>query len=681
MPGGANLVFKMTCEDKGAKMAHETHEEVEVSLDRNSLDELAERVRAVLDIQDRRYGFPPRTYAKCFVGNEAVQRLVQEQIASDEGDAVRLGNMLLNAGVFHHVQNAHAFENAYLFYRFVADEDHGTVARKPDGNAVSWADFIAPLTSSEDAPVSLQAAIPERDPELAQFVQDDLETLGVSPLDTHNARLLDLTHPKSWVNPTPKATYNLVVIGAGTGGLVSAAGSAGLGARVALVEAHLLGGDCLNVGCVPSKALLRCAKAAVAVRHAADFGIRIDGQMSIDFGYVMERMRQLRAGIAPNDSVQRFTEDLGVDVFIGRGRFTGRNTIEVNGTTLNFAKAVIATGGTAAIPPIPGLAEAPYLTNATLFNLTALPPRLGVIGAGPIGIEMAQAFQRFGAQVTVFARDTHILSKEDPEAARVVEASLRRDGVAFELGARFKRIESQHGQPPVSVILETDAGERAFEVDALLMATGRKPAVNGLGLAAAGIDFDERLGIHVDDRLRTSNSDVFAVGDVASKYQFTHMADFMARMVIRNALFFGRDKFSNFLIPWATYTEPEIAHVGLYERDLQARDIAYNTFTREFADVDRTVVDGEPEGFVKIHVKKGSDEILGATIVSSHAGDMISEITVAMQSGMGLGKLASVIHPYPTAAEAIRQCGDAYNRARLTPTVRSIFDRLMSLRR
>lgn len=662
-------------------MANETQVDVEVALDRSSLDELAARVRAALDIQDRRYGFPPRTYAKCFVGNEAVQRLVDEQIASDEADAVRLGNMMLNAGIFHHVQSAHPFENAYLFYRFASDEDHGAVARKPDGNAVSWVDFIASLTSDADAPVSLQPSMPERDPHLAQFVQDDLAHLNVSPLDTHNAKLLDLTHPKAWVNPVPKATYNLVVIGAGTGGLVSAAGSAGLGARVALIEAHLLGGDCLNVGCVPSKALLRCARAAVAARRAAEFGVRIDGDISVDFGYIMERMRRLRASIAPHDSAKRFTEELGVDLFMGRGRFTGKHTIEVNGQTLNFAKAVIATGGTAAIPPIPGLAEAPYLTNATLFNLTELPPRLGVIGAGPIGLEMAQAFQRLGSQVTVFVRDTQILSKEDPDAAQVVEASMRRDGVALELGAHLKRIESQNGQPPVTVVLETDAGERRFDVDALLIATGRKPVVDGLGLEAAGIEYDKRMGIRVDDRLRTSNPDVFAVGDVASKYQFTHMADFMARMVIRNALFFGRDKFSNFLVPWATYTEPEIAHVGLYEKDLQARHIAYNTFAREFADVDRTIVDGETEGFVKIHVKKGSDEILGATIVSRHAGELISEITVAMQSGMGLGQLASVIHPYPTAAEAIRQCGDAYNRARLTPTVRSLFDRLMSLRR
>jgi pyruvate/2-oxoglutarate dehydrogenase complex dihydrolipoamide dehydrogenase (E3) component len=231
------------------------------------------------------------------------------------------------------------------------------------------------------------------------------------------------------------------------------------------------------------------------------------------------------------------------------------------------------------------------------------------------------------------------------------------------------------------MILEDGTGERSLEFDALLVATGRKPAVRGLGLEDAGIAYNERMGVTVNDRLQTTNPDVYAVGDVASTYQFTHMADFGARLVIRNALFYGRDKFSNLLIPWATYTDPEVAHVGLYEKDLQERNMAFMTFTREFADVDRGIVDGETEGFVKMHVKKGTDQILGATIVGSHAGEMISEITVAMQSGMGLGRLANVIHPYPTAAEAIRQCGDAYNRARLTPTIKAIFHRLMAFKR
>ena len=662
-------------------MTQEERMDVEASFEDTDLEALTKRLRRVLDIRDRKYGFPAKTYPKCFVGSEAVAQLVKEGIASDEDDAVRVGNMMLNAGVFHHVLDAHAFKNENLFYRFLSDEDHGSVGRKPDGSAVSWADFISPLKSAADPKLTLQPEIPERDPDLALFDQVDLEACGTSPLDEHNTQYLDLLHPKEWVDPNAKDRYNLVVIGAGAGGLVSAAGAAGVGARVALIESHLLGGDCLTVGCVPSKALLRCAKAAAAVRNAAEFGVNISGEISVDFGFIMERMRRLRASIAPVDSAQRYSEKLGVDVFMGKGKFTSKNTIEVNGQTLNFAKAVVATGGTAAVPNIPGLKEAPYLTNASIFNLTKLPARLGVIGAGPIGLELAQAFQRFGSRVTVFSRSDKILPKEDPDAAKIVEASLRRDGVTLAYNVNYKGVESRAGEPPVTMVIEDDAGERTLEFDALLVATGRKPTVRGLGLTDAGVEYDERMGVKVNDQMQTTNPNVYAVGDVASKYQFTHMSDFGARLVIRNALFFGRDKFSNFIIPWATYTEPEVAHVGLYEKDLEEQNIAFATFTREFSDVDRGIVDGETEGFVKIHVKKGTDQILGATIVGSHAGDMISEITVAMQAGMGLGKLASVIHPYPTAAEAIRQCGDAYNRSRLTPTVKGIFNRLMAFKR
>jgi|GEM_PF-84553 len=664
-------------------MTTDNHEETVASLDGESLEDLSRRVRELFDIQDRAYGFPSKTYPKCFVGSDAVANLVEAGIALDEEDAVRVGNMLLNAGVFHHVLDEHSFKNENLFYRFMEDEDHGKTARRPDGTMVRWADFMAPLTRQEETPFSLQPAVPERDPGLAEFAQEDLEACGVSPLDEHNTRFLDLLHPREWIDPEPKPVYNVVVIGAGAGGLVTAAGSAGVGARVALIEAHLMGGDCLTVGCVPSKALLRCAKAAAAVRHAGEFGVKIDGDVSVDFPFVMERMRRLRAQIAPVDSAERFASKLGVDVFIGKGRFNGKDQIEVNGKTLNFKKAVVATGGTAAIPPIPGLQESPYLTNASIFNLTELPQRLAVIGAGPIGLELAQAFQRFGSQVTVFSRSDVILPKEDPDAATLVGDALRADGVQFHYNARYKRVEGREGggKHAVNMVLEEEGTERRLEFNALLIAAGRKPTVDGLGLDTAGIEYDARTGITVNDKMQTSNPNVFAVGDVASKYQFTHMSDFGARLVIRNALFFGRDKFSDFIVPWATYTDPEVAHVGLYEKDLEERGIAYATITRHFDDVDRTIVDGETDGFVKIHVEKGKDRILGATIVGSHAGDMISEITVAMQAGMGLGKLASVIHPYPTAAEAIRQCGDAYNRGRLTPTVKTIFNRLMAIRR
>jgi pyruvate/2-oxoglutarate dehydrogenase complex dihydrolipoamide dehydrogenase (E3) component len=663
-------------------MSKQNSDDERVSLKNTDLDALRNSFRIIVDIRDRQYGFPAKTYETCFVGSEAVAQMIEKGLAADEDDAVRLGNLMLHAGIFHHVQRAHAFKNEYLFYRFASDEDHGGVPDAvDDGSLVKWTDFLGNLTWTKGIDGSLQPTLPEPDSELASMDQIDLEAIGVSPLDEHNARLLDNVHPKKWLNPQPKPSYNLVVIGAGAGGLVSAAGAAGVGARVALIEDHLLGGDCLNVGCVPSKALLRCARAAAAVRDAGRFGVRIDGEITVDFGYVMERMRRLRAQISPVDSAQRYSGQLGVDLFMGRGVFTGKNSIEVGGKTLTFAKAVIATGGTAAIPNIPGLADAPYLTNSSIFNLTELPKRFGVIGAGPIGMEMAQAFQRLGAKVTVFSRDEQILPKEEPEAVAIVKESMINDGVAFVFNSTYKRIEGKGEGGPVRVVLDDGGTETIFEFDALLIATGRKPAVAGLGLELAGVEFDARLGVAVNERLQTTNSDIYAVGDVASKYQFTHMADFMARLVIKNALFFGRDKVSDLLIPWATYTDPEVAHVGLYEKDLKERNIPFATFKREFSEVDRGIVDGIASGYVKIHVAKGKDRILGATIVGSHAGDMISEITVAMQAGMGLGRLAGVIHPYPTVAEAIRQCGDAYNRERLTPAVKSIFYNFMALRR
>ncbi len=663
-------------------MSKQNSDDERTALTSNDLTELRRTFRAIVDLRDRQYGFPAKTYTSCFVGREAVAQLIKSGLAADVDDAVRLGNALLHAGIFHHVQRAHIFKNEYLFYRFASDEDHGGLPNAvADGSLVKWSDFFGIVTSAKDTDGALQAALPTPDAELADMDQIDLEAIGVSPLDEHNARLLDNVHPKKWLDPEPKSSYNLVVIGAGAGGLVSAAGAAGVGARVALVEAHLLGGDCLNVGCVPSKALLRCAKAAADVRDAGRFGVRVNGKVSVDFGYVMERMRRLRAQISPMDSAKRYSAQLGVDLFMGRGVFTGKNSIEVGGKTLTFAKAVIATGGTAAIPNIPGLAEVPYLTNNSIFNLTELPKRFGVIGAGPIGLELAQAFQRFGSEVTVFSRSEQIMPKEDPEAVETVKASMQKDGVTFNFHSVYRRIEGKDKNGPVRVVLEADGMEKVLEFDALLIATGRKPSLAGLGLEHAGVAFDARLGVTVNDKLQTTNPDIFAVGDVAGRYQFTHMADCMARLVIKNALFFGRDKVSDLLVPWATYTDPEVAHVGLYEKDLQERNIPFTTFKRDLSDVDRGIVDGIAAGYVKIHVEKGKDRILGATIVGGHAGDMISEITVAMQAGMGLGALAGVIHPYPTLAEAIRQCGDAYNRERLTPIVKSIFHNLMALRR
>ncbi len=414
-------------------------------------------------------------------------------------------------------------------------------------------------------------------------------------------------------------------------------------------------------------------------------GVEVEGTVRVNFGKVMERLRRLRAGISHHDSAQRFTS-LGIDVYIGHGEFSSPNTIEVNGQTLRFKTAVVATGGSAALPPIPGLKEAPYLTNASVFNLTALPKRLVVIGGGPIGLELAQAMQRFGSQVTVLIRSGSIMPKEDDDARAIVLESLLKDGMDLNFNLKFLRVEhqppSEEGDfPLIKVFVEQDGQEKVFECEALLVATGRKPNVSNVGLEKAGIEYNTRDGVKVNDQLQTTNKAVYAVGDCCTKFQFTHAADFMARIVIRNALFFGKAKFSDLLIPWATFTEPEVAHVGLYPRDMDAKKIPYDTFTKEFQDNDRAILEGQTEGFVKIHVKKGTDRIIGATIVGEGAGDMISELSVAMQSKVGLGSLAGVIHPYPTRAESIRQAGDLYNKTKLTPVVRSLFRNLMAIKR
>ncbi|MDG2332880.1 MAG: mercuric reductase [Myxococcota bacterium] len=489
-------------------------------------------------------------------------------------------------------------------------------------------------------------------------------------------RLLDLVHPPEWQNPSPKGRYNLVVLGAGTAGLVTAAGAAGLGARVALVERAELGGDCLNVGCVPSKSLLRSAHAAAELREAEALGVRNSGGGSVDFAAAMDRMRAVRARIAPNDSAARFSEELGVDVFFGEGRFSGRRQLEVAGQTLNFRKAVIATGARAAVPPIPGLEEAGYLTNENVFDLEELPARLLVLGGGPLGCELAQSFARMGARVTLVELADQFLPREDPEAAQLLFEQLERDGVEVRLSTSLARVQGLPGGEK-NALLARAGSEENVACDQILVAVGRAPNVNGIGLEAAGVVHDRVRGVHVDDTFCTANPNIYAAGDVCMAHKFTHAADFAARAVIQNALFavgpFGRKKHSDLTIPWCTYTDPEIAQVGLGEAEAAEQGIEIETFTRPFSEVDRAIADGRDAGFVKIRVARGSDRILGATVAGYGASDLIGEIAVAQAAGLGLGALAAVIHPYPSRAEAIRQLGDAYNRTRLTPLVKRLF--------
>ncbi|MBO0349550.1 mercuric reductase [Phormidium pseudopriestleyi FRX01] len=501
------------------------------------------------------------------------------------------------------------------------------------------------------------------------------EEPALQPLDEYNQSLMSHVHPVDWVNPSPAANYDLVVIGAGTAGLVVAAGAAGLGLglKVALIEKSLMGGDCLNIGCVPSKCLIRSSRVVAQMREASAFGIQSPDAIDIDFAAVMQRMRRIRAGISHHDSAERF-RNLGIDVFLGPAEFVDSGAIAVNTHILRFKTAVIATGARATRPQIPGLAEAGYLTNETVFSLTECPPRLAVIGGGPIGCELAQVFQRLGSQITLFHKHGHLLDREDADAAEIVQQQLLRDNLKLVLDCTLEKVET------------TDAGKvihyrqnnviNTVVVDEILVGAGRTPNVDGLNLDAVGVKYDARRGVVVDDYLQTTNPRIYAAGDICMNWKFTHAADAAARIVIKNTLFspfgLGRSKLSSLVMPWVTYTDPEIAHVGLYEREAQEKGLETNTITIPFSTVDRALADGEPEGFVKILHKRGSDQILGATIVARHAGEMISEITLAIATKQGLSALSNVIHPYPTQAEAIKKAADAYRRTLLTPRTQSL---------
>jgi pyruvate/2-oxoglutarate dehydrogenase complex dihydrolipoamide dehydrogenase (E3) component len=426
-----------------------------------------------------------------------------------------------------------------------------------------------------------------------------------------------------------------------------------------------MGGDCLNVGCVPSKAVIAAARSwRRAADSSRDFGgPRVAGGES--FAAVMQRMRRLRAGISVVDGAPRFRE-LGVDVFLGEGRFTGPDRLSVSGKTLRFRRAVIATGARPAVPAVPGLDTTGSLTNETVFDLTELPGRLIVLGAGPVGCELAQAFARLGAEVTLVARGPRILPREDADAAGVVEGRMTADGVRVLRGARALRAELRAGRPVLRV--EHEGRVEDIAGDRILAAVGRVPNVEGLGLEQAGVRHGA-MGVTVNDRLRSSNPRIFAVGDVCSRHRFTHAADAQARLVVANALFggLGGGRVSRLVIPRVTYTSPELAQVGITAVEAAAGGHRVQSLAVPLGEVDRALLDGESEGFLRVHLAGGSDRVLGATLVAEHAGEMIGEIVLAMTAGVGLGRIGRTIHPYPTQSEVFRKAADAWRRQRLTP--------------
>lgn len=449
--------------------------------------------------------------------------------------------------------------------------------------------------------------------------------------------------------------YDLAVIGGGTAGLVASAVSAGIGARTALVEQHKLGGECLWTGCVPSKALIRSASVLHTLRRAADFGIDVEGGRA-DFGRVMDRIRSIIHAIEPHDSPERF-RSLGVDVIEGRARFLSPEEAEVGGRRIRARRWLLATGSRTAVPPIAGLAEAGYLTHETVWDLTALPESLVVLGAGPIGIELAQAFSRLGSRVTVVGAAAQVLEREDPEIAAVLARQLEREGIRVLLNSKATSVRVEDGEKVITV------GGEELRAAEILVATGRRPNVEEMGLEALGVEIGDR-GVKVDASLRTSASNVWAAGDVAGPYRFTHVADYQARIAAPNALFPIRRKVDYRVVPWCTYTEPEVARVGMTEAE--ARETwgdAAGVFRYAHDSLDRALCDGEPDGLTKVVLDpKGS--IVGAHVVAPRAGETIHEAVLAVRHRLKLSDLSGMIHIYPTYPESLKRAADAFLRAK-----------------
>jgi len=455
-----------------------------------------------------------------------------------------------------------------------------------------------------------------------------------------------LLRPEKYENPKPQPRYHLVVVGAGPAGLISAIGAAGLGAKVALIERHLMGGDCLNVGCMPSKSLLAFTKRPEA-----------------DFQQAFSWLRQVRAGIAPHDSVERYTE-AGVDVFLGDAAFNGEGQICVGEIPLDARRIALCTGASAAVPPIPGLREAQPLTNETVFDLQEAPQSLAILGAGAIGCELAQVFARLGVKVSLFELADRVLPNETPRASNAVARALQDAGVQLFLGQGVREVRGN------GTIL---CGDHEVTCERVLVALGRRPNTESLNLPAAGVALTPQGFVQTNAKLQTSNMAIYAAGDCTATLQFTHHADAQARALIQNTLFAPTAKVDSLIVPHCTYTDPEVASVGENPGSLESRGMAFDTYEFDLNELDRSRADprvlGDATQHAEVYTAKGSDKVLGATIVGYDAGELLAPIVLMMTNGMGLSAAARTIFSYPTRSEFLKRLGDAYSRTRMTPTV------------
>ena len=469
--------------------------------------------------------------------------------------------------------------------------------------------------------------------------------------------LLRRVHPTDWKNPEPKPLYDLVIIGAGPAGLAAADEAIRLGLYAALVERRWLGGNSLNFGSVPSKALVRAAGAFAAVRDAHHFGARPSEETPANFDVVMARMRRVRARIAEYHSADRLRAQ-GVDVFFADARFTGPNALLAGHALLSFKKAIVATGARPLVSDIAGLDDVPYFTSTTIFDLPTLPNRLTVIGGGPLGCELAQAFCRMGSHVTIVQNEPKFLPDEERDAAELLSMSLSRDGVEVRLNTTVEGVRMAGDEKMIDTI-NNDVKD-TIRTDEILLSVGRVANVDDLSFESAGIEATRSQGINVDDYLCTTNANVYAAGDVCLTRKFTNIAEASAKIAVGNAFGEASKRQSHLNIPWCTYCDPEIAHIGMHAWEARNRSVPVKSYTVMMQDVDRAILDGQDDGFVKIHVREGSDTILGATIVAARASEMINEVSVIMAAGIGMRDLAHVLHTYPSQCDAIRLAALAY---------------------
>lgn len=656
--------------------SQEFSEKVKSKYTTEIIDDVASQMRNGVDIKDRRHYF--KLYPACFLGSDLVSWMIENNHGEDIDEAIEIGNYFMEHNVFHHVLRDHKLKNQNLFYRFEVDETDRGHADKED----TWFKILDDHNGEIILPEDVERVIGEQtDWHIKSPGAHHFHEILV---DAYNWETLDNCRPIKWSDPSITTKYDMIAIGAGAGGLVTTIGASLTGGKAAIIERNISGGDWLNTGWVPSKAFIKSAKIAHAWKTAQSFGIK-NGEVEVDFPKVMERVREIRAKISHADSVHKLAKKYGIDVFLGHAKFTSPNEIEVNGKTLQFSKAWIATGASPLIPDIEGLNDSPYLTSENVFNITEQPKKLLVIGAGPIGCELGQSFVRLGTSVTIITSSQTVLPKEDPEAAALVHSQMVEDGVQFYFQASIKKVTTHRDSKGrkgdhATVEIEVNGEIEILQFDSILISTGRKPNVNGMGLEDAGVEFDDVKGVEINDNWRSSNKNVYAVGDWCSKFQFTHNADAMARIVIKNALFFGSEKYSNLNMPWCTYTDPEVAHVGRYEHEMDQSGTKYDIYKANFSHNDRAIWESV-DGFVKIYTKHGSDVILGCTIVGGPAGDMICSVSTAMLNKVGLSTFGTAIHPYPTYAEAFKALSSQYNIKKLGPGTKSFLRALIGIRR